>query len=79
MGPLFGDRLTHISFVRILRRHDGLAFRTWHDLEAGVELDHGRSELLQDTRVALHFCGTVRNLGFERFGCGIAPKTSIRR
>ena len=42
-------------------------FRARHDLEARVEIDNSRSELLQDAWVALNLRHSIRNLGVKRF------------
>jgi hypothetical protein len=42
----------------------GSRLRAGHDLKARVEVDHGQSELRQDTCVTFYLRGSVRNLSF---------------
>ncbi len=57
-AQLFRDWLARIRFVRIFLCHNSFGFRARHDLKAWIEIDHGRSELLQDACVALNLCGS---------------------
>ena len=44
-----------------------LCFSTRHDLEARIEIDHGRGKLFQDACVALHLRRAVGYLSLKRF------------
>ena len=48
-------------------RHFNLRLRAGHNFKAWVEVDHGRSKLLQNAWVTFYLCCSVRDLRIESF------------
>lgn len=65
-GPLLRDRVADLRLEWVLARRARVAAGARHDLEARVERDHGRRELLKDADIALDLGRAVRDLGLQR-------------